>query len=233
MGLDVLAFGAHPDDVEIGAGATLALYASLGRRVGVVDLTRGELANCGTLEGRLEEAAEAAAVLGLAVRENLALPDRGIEVSQESVLRAVALIRRYRPVLILAPHWEDPHPDHIRCWELIREAALSAALTRVGPSLGLAPHRPRRVLAYLVNSAATPTFLVDVGSVYDIKRRALAAHRSQFELGNHSVPTPLNRPWYLAGIEGRDRYLGWLAGVEYAEGFVSPAPSLVEPSILV
>ncbi len=229
--VDILAFGAHPDDVEIGAGGTLAREVSLGRRVGIVDLTCGEMSTNGTPEERHREAVEAARILGAEFRRNLGLPDRGITVNQGNIARVVEVIRRYTPDVVLAPHPGDRHPDHARCAELVREAFFSSGLARFdrGSTAGLPPHRPRRLYLYFVSSRVLPSFVVDVSDWYEVKWRSLQAHRSQFgfrpagkgkDEANKS-PTYVNET--LPGlILGRDRYFGALIGACFGEGFFSP-----------
>jgi len=228
--LDLLVFSAHPDDAEIGMGATLALHARLGYAVGVVDLTWGELSSTGSNEARRREVDSASRALGLAARECLGIPDGAIEPSRENVDRAVECLRRYRPGVVLAPHGQDRHPDHRRCAELVEEAVFSSGLARFDPGSGDGsvaprttplPHRPRRVLYYLVNSDARPSLVVDVSSEYERKREALRCYESQFVRRKGDPATPLNDPAYLKNVEARDRYFGSLIGAQYGEGFVA------------
>lgn len=225
MEVDILAFAPHPDDAELGAGGTLARHAAVGYRVGVIDLTRGEMANNGTPEERLKEASEAAKILGLAIRDNLGLPDLGLQVSREQVDRLVEAIRRYRPAVVLAPYWADHHPDHRATAHLVDRACFLSGLFRY-PSPGV-PHRPRRLVYYFVGALPVePSFIVDVTSHYSLKTASLLAHRSQFappgtplEEGGVTRPGPLNAPGFLHLIESRDRYLGSLVGGIFGEGF--------------
>ena len=171
-GADILAFGPHPDDVEIGIGATLAKHAALGHRVGLCDLTAGEMGSNGTVEDRLVEADAARAVLGAAWRVNLRLPDRGIGTDSAHVRRATELIRQVRPRVVAIPYWSDRHPDHVTASQLLTEAVFNAALRKY-PAEGSA-WRPEAACYYFINdSGAAPSFVVDVSEYYDVKRRAL------------------------------------------------------------
>jgi N-acetylglucosamine malate deacetylase 1 len=224
MPLDLLVFGPHPDDIEIGMGATVALHARRGNRVGLVDLTRGELGSNGTPDERVAEAAEASAVLGAVLRLNLALPDGCLSVDdQEQVDAVVRCVRAHRPRAIAVPHWEDRHPDHGNASRLLRQAIFRAGLRRVVTADE--PWRPEWVCHYFINDAAPPSFVVDVSEVYEIKRQALACHRTQFTpAGDAAAATRLTSPLFSQLIESRDAQFGALAGVRYAEGFVVREP---------
>ena len=224
MPLDLLVFGPHPDDIEIGMGATVALHARRGDRVGLVDLTRGELGSNGTPEDRVAEADEAATVLGAAVRVNLGLPDGGLSADDPAQLDAVVrCVRTHRPRAIAAPYWDDRHPDHVRASRLLREGIFRAGLRRV--ETGDEPWRADWVCHYFINDAASPSFVVDVTEVYDVKRRALACHRTQFTpAGEGAASTRLTSPIFAQLVESRDAQFGALAGVRFAEGFVVREP---------
>jgi N-acetylglucosamine malate deacetylase 1 len=224
MPLDLLVFGPHPDDIEIGMGATVALHARRGRRVGLVDLTRGELGSNGTPDERVAEAAEAGIVLGAVLRLNLALPDGCLSVDDEGQVDAVVrCVRAHRPRAIAIPHWEDRHPDHGNASRLLRQAIFRAGLRRVVTTGE--PWRPEWVCHYFINDAAPPSFVIDVSEVYEIKRQALACHRSQFAPAcDTAAATRLTSPLFAQLIESRDAQFGALAGVRYAEGFVVREP---------
>ena len=179
MQLDVLAFGPHPDDIEIGLGGALARHATLGYRVGLCDLTCGELGSNGTAEERLSEALEAAAVLGAAWRENLEWPDGGIGDDPGHVRAAAEFIRRWQPGTVALPYWHDRHPDHVAASTLLMTAVFMSGLRRY--SAKGQPCRPDWVVYYFINDSAPASFVVDVSAAYDVKRRALACHRSQFK----------------------------------------------------
>ena len=224
MPLDLLVFGPHPDDIEIGMGATVALHARRGDRVGLVDLTRGELGSNGTPDERVAEAAEASAVLGAALRLNLGLPDGGLSADDEGQLdRIVRVVRAHRPRAIAMPYWEDRHPDHGAASRLLRQAIFRAGLRRVVTADD--PWRPEWVCHYFINDGATPSFVVDVSDTYELKRQALACHRTQFTpAGGGAAATRLTSPIFTQLVESRDAQFGALAGVRWAEGFVVREP---------
>lgn len=221
--LDLLVFGPHPDDIEIGLGATIARHATEGRNVGLIDLTAGELGSNGTPEQRREEAQAAARVLGVRWRENFGWPDGGIGASPDHLRSAVGAIRRHRPRSIAVPWWDDRHPDHQAASRLLTEAVFRAGLRRFEP--GVEPWRPEWVCYYFINDSVTPSFVVDVSGYYERKRAALACHRSQFEpTGAGAVGTRLTAPAFRQLIESRDAQFGAKAGVAWAEGVVVREP---------
>jgi bacillithiol biosynthesis deacetylase BshB1 len=221
-GLDLLAFGPHPDDLEIGLGGTLAKHAALGHSVGLCDLTRGEMSSNGTPDERVKEAEAARKVLGAAWRENLALPDRAIGDAPDHVRRVVELIRRVRPRTIAAPYWQDRHPDHESSAALIRSAVFNAKLKRYAAAGD--PWEAEWVCHYFINDAGPESYVVDVSAHYEAKRQALACYVSQFTRGTESAQTRLNSTTFGQLIESRDAQFGARAGVRYAEGIVVNEP---------
>ncbi|MCZ8512973.1 bacillithiol biosynthesis deacetylase BshB1 [Paenibacillus filicis] len=222
--LDLLIFGAHPDDAEIGMAGTIAKHTAAGQRVGICDLTLAEMSSNGTVAIRRREAEEAAKVLGLAMRSNLELPDRGLTLTKEHVDRIVAEIRRWKPRVVFAPYWEDRHPDHIACSKLVQEAVFNAKLRKYMPELEA--HTVKDTYFYFINDLDVCDVMVDVSGVYERKVAALQAYRSQFDpisAGNDYVQTPLNQG-YLERVEARDRLLGQKRLVPFAEGFVNKLP---------
>jgi bacillithiol biosynthesis deacetylase BshB1 len=220
--VDVLAFGPHPDDLEIGLGGTLAKHAALGQTVGLCDLTRGELASNGTPEQRVKEAEEARRVLGAAWRENLGLPDRAIGSSADHARRVAELIRQCRPRAIALPYWHDRHPDHLAAANLLRDGVFNAKLRKYQAEGD--PWQPEWVCFYFINDSAAASFVVDVSDYYDVKRKALACYASQFTRATGTAETRLNSPSFNQLIESRDAQFGALAGVRYAEGLVTTEP---------
>jgi bacillithiol biosynthesis deacetylase BshB1 len=218
MSVDLLAFGPHPDDLEIGLGGTIARHVALGLSVGLCDLTAGEMGSNGTVEERLAESEAAREVLGAAWRENLRWPDRGIGGSASHLEAAVAFIRRHRPRTIAVPHWSDRHPDHAAASSLLTEAAFNSGLRRY-PG-GEAPWKADWICYYFINDSVAPSFVVDVTDSYHLKREALDCHASQFRAAGATQPTRLNSPLFRQLIESRDAQFGALAGVGWAEGFV-------------
>jgi N-acetylglucosamine malate deacetylase 1 len=216
--LDILAFGIHPDDVELGAGGFLALESTRGRQCGIIDLTRGEMGNNGTPEIRIQEAETSAKILGMKLRRNLGLRDRGLAKENSDLVTDV--VREFQPNVVLLPYWEDRHPDHCLGSKLVEEGVFNAGL---GKYTGGSAWKPKSLFYYFINSQPAPSFLVDVSSAYSIKSSALAAHRSQFSLEAGQVQTRLNSG-LLYLIESRDSYNGAQIGVQYAEGFVLKQP---------
>ena len=231
--VDVLVFGPHPDDVEIGVGGTVAKLAASGQRVGLCDLTAGEMGSNGSVEDRLAEAEAARDVLGAAWRVNLRWRDRGIGKDPEHVRTAALLVRSARPRSVVVPYWSDRHPDHVAASAVLTEAVFSSGLRRFEPDYEA--WKPEWICYYFINDSAPPSFVVDVSRHYDVKRRALACHASQFapsrgrenaRFGDASSPvsTRLNTPRFQQLIESRDAQFGALVNVEFAEGFVVKDP---------
>lgn len=216
---DLLAFGPHPDDIEIGLGGITAKHAALGHRVGLCDLTAGELGSNGTVEERFAEAEAARVVLGAAWRVNLGLPDGGIGRDPAHIRAVASLIRRARPLVVAAPYWSDRHPDHVRASQLITEAVFSAGLRRYDADGE--PWKPARLCYYFLNEAAPPSFVVDVSGYYAVKQSALACHVTQFApASSGAVETRLTSTRFRQLIESRDVQFGAQIGVAYAEGLV-------------
>jgi len=223
--VDLLAFGPHPDDIEIGMGGTVVRHADRGVRVGLCDLTAGEMGSNGTIEERLAEAEAARDVLGAAWRVNLRWPDRGIG-GPDQVKSAVALIRRARPRTVAIPYGSDRHPDHVAASRVLTDAVFSSGLRRFEPAT--APWKPSRVCYYFINDSAPPSFVIDVSDAYDRKRHALACYVSQFRPPDAgAVPTRLTSPRFQQLIESRDAQFGALTGVAFAEGFIVRDPILL------
>jgi N-acetylglucosamine malate deacetylase 1 len=222
--VDLLVFGPHPDDLEIGLGGTVALHAALGFRVGLCDLTRGELGSNGTPEDRDREAEAARAVLGAAWRVNLRWPDGGIDGNAEQIADAVRLIRACRPRTVALPYWDDRHPDHRAASEVLARATFKSGLRRFAPAEGEA-WRADWVCYYAINDPLPESFAIDVSSHYATKRAALACHRTQFTPSEPGrIDTRLTAPQFSQLIESRDAQLGARIGVPYAEGVVVREP---------
>jgi N-acetylglucosamine malate deacetylase 1 len=229
--IDLLVFGPHPDDLEIGMGGTIAQHAALGLQVGLCDLTAGEMGSNGTPDQRLAEAEAARGVLGAAWRTNLRWPDRRIGKDPAHLDEAVSFIRRHRPRVIAVPYWSDRHPDHVAASALLTEATFTAGLRRYTAE-GDA-WKPDWICYYFINDSAAPSFVIDVTDHYDRKRAALDCHASQFGPASADGPvaTRLNTPLFLQLIDSRDAQFGALAGVGRAEGFVVREP-VVRPSLM-
>ncbi len=226
--VDLLAFGPHPDDIEIGLAGTIAVHTAAGFRVGLCDLTRGELGSNGTPEEREAEAEAARVVIGADWRVNLHWPDGGIMGGDTQLASAVRLIRACRPRTIAIPYWNDRHPDHRAASEVLTLAAFRSGLRRfTTEGGGGADWRADWLCYYFINDSIPPSLAIDVSSQYDRKRQALACHRTQFTpAGSGSVETRLTSPRFAQLIESRDAHLGALTGVAFAEGLVVREPML-------
>jgi N-acetylglucosamine malate deacetylase 1 len=221
--IDLLVFGPHPDDIEIGLGATVARHAAMGQVVGLCDLTAGEMGTNGTVEERLEEAEAARQVLGAAWRKNLRWPDGRIGRSENHLSDAVSFIRKHRPRTIAIPYWDDRHPDHVAASALLTEAIFKSGLRQFKSEAEA--WRPEWTCYYFINDSVAPSFIVDVSDHYDTKRRALDCHASQFRRDNpKAAETRLNTPTFRQLIESRDAQFGAQAGVAWAEGVIVKQP---------
>jgi bacillithiol biosynthesis deacetylase BshB1 len=230
MSVDLLVFGPHPDDLELGLGGTIARHAAEGRRVGLCDLTAGELGSNGTPDDRRREAEAASRVLGAAWRENLGWPDGDITAAPDRLRSAVDLIRRHQPRAVAVPYWEDRHPDHGAASRVLDLAVFRSGLRRY--ETHYPAWRPDWICYYFINTSATPSFVVDVSAHYHVKRAALACHRSQFDAAAPgAVPTRLTAATFVQLIESRDAQFGAQAGVAFAEGVIVREP-VVRDSLL-
>ena len=223
MAIDLLVFGPHPDDIEIGLGGTIARHTAEGRSAGLCDLTAGELGSNGTPEGRRREADAAAAVLGAAWRENLGWPDGGIDATPAILRSAVECVRRHQPRVVAIPYWRDRHPDHVSASRVLTKALFLSGLRKADAAH--AAWRPEWICYYFINDGAAPSFVVDVSTHYEKKRAALACYASQFvPSGGDAVATRLSAPTFKQLIESRDAQFGALAGVQWAEGVIVREP---------
>ncbi|WP_078546122.1 bacillithiol biosynthesis deacetylase BshB1 [Litchfieldia alkalitelluris] len=229
--LDILAFGAHPDDVEIGMAGTIAKYVKKGKSVGVCDLTKAELSSNGTVEIRQQEAKEAAAILGIAKRILLDLPDRGIDLQKEYIDKVVHVIRTYKPKVVFIPYFEDRHPDHGNCARLVEEAIFSSKIKKYVDKDGLAPHKVTSVYFYMINGFHTPDFVIDISDTIEDKIKSLKAYKSQFTKEDGAVDTPLVNN-YIENVRNREQLFGQGSGVKFAEGFKTKHPIIISYDLL-
>ncbi len=226
-GVEVLAIGAHADDVEIGCGGTLALLAGSGRRVGILHLTLGEAATRGTTEERRLEAEGAARALGVSSLEFLDCGDGALRTGPAEEEALIAALRRLRPELVLGPPPRDRHPDHGRAHRLVHAACFYAGLSRRGEG---EPHRPAAVFSYMQHDPFEPHFVVDVSATWEDKIQALNAYQSQLHQPGSSrqePPTKVASPEFRRAVEGRARHFGLMIGAAYGEPFWSPLPLAV------
>ncbi|MFD6442041.1 bacillithiol biosynthesis deacetylase BshB1 [Peribacillus sp. NPDC060186] len=228
--IDILAFGAHADDVEIGMGGTIAKYAKQGKTIVICDLTKAEMSSNGTVLLRQKEAGKAAEILGVE-RISLDFPDRGLYMKEEYIKQIIAVIRKYKPTLVFAPFLEDRHPDHGNCAKLVEEAVFSAGVRKYMDDEGLEAHHVQNMYYFMINGFHKPDFVVDITSSISEKLDSLRAYGSQFDKSNTTVETPLVNG-YIETVEARERMFGKEVGVAYAEGFMSKKPLLIEVDLL-
>lgn len=225
MKLDILAFGAHPDDVELGCGATIAKEVSLGKKVGIVDLTQGELGTRGSAALRFIEAGNAKEILGVSIRENLGFADGFFANDKEHQLAVIKMIRKYQPDIVLCNAIDDRHIDHPKGSRLVSEACFLSGLLKIETTLdGVVQEkwRPKEVYHYIQWKDIEPDFVIDVSGFIDKKIDAVMAYSSQFYDPKSEEPeTPITSRNFTDSVEYRARNLGRLINVDYAEGFTS------------
>ena len=223
MKLDILAFGAHPDDVELGCGATIAKEISLGKKVGVVDLTRGELGTRGSADLRDLESENAAKVLGIAVRKNLGFADGFFINDRKHQLEIIKMIRKYQPDIVLCNAIDDRHIDHPKGSNLVSDACFLSGLLKIETELegeSQQKWRPKQVFHYIQWKNIKPDFVVDVTGFINVKEKAVLAYSSQFyDPNSNELETPITSKNFIESIKYRAQDLGRLIGVDYAEGF--------------
>ena len=225
MKVDVLAIGAHPDDVELGCGGTIAKLISEGKKVAIIDLTEGELGTRGTNETRAQEAATASEILGISARENLKMKDGFIINSQEYQFRIIEMIRKYQPEIVLCNAIDDRHPDHAKAAKLVSDACFLSGLVKIktdyeGESQKF--WRPKQVFNYIQWKNIEPDFVMDISGFLDKKIEACLAYKTQFYDPTSTEPmTPIATKDFLESLTYRAQDLGRLSGVEYAEGFTT------------
>ncbi len=223
MKLDILAFGAHPDDVELGCGATLAKEISKGKKVGIIDLTRGELGTRGTAQTRKEEAENAAKILGVTVRENLGFADGFFVNDKAHQLEIIKIIRKYRPEIVLCNAIDDRHIDHGKGSKLVSNACFLSGLLKIETEIEHVNQdrwRPKQVYHYIQWKNIEPDVVVDVSGFLDLKMKSVMAYKTQFFDPNSKAPeTPISSKNFTDSILYRAHDLGRLVGVEAGEGF--------------
>ncbi len=225
MKIDILAFGAHPDDVELGCGGTLAKAVASGKKVGIIDLTRGELGTRGTAEIRDAEAAVAANILGIHFRENLNMRDGFFENNEENQLKIIAVIRKFQPEIVICNAIEDRHIDHAKGSKLVSDACFLSGLTKVETlfeNKKQTAWRPKNVFHYIQWNNLKPDFVVDISGYNEQRIEAIKAYKSQFYDPKSKEPeTPIATKNFLESLNFRAQDFGRLAGVDFAEGFTS------------
>ena len=233
MQLDSVAFGAHPDDVELFCAGTLIKLASQDHKIGVISLTQGELGTRGSPEIRSQEFQEAATVLKVSTHKMLDIPDGNVAVNWENKLKIIREIRTYQPAVVFAPYWKDRHPDHENTSNLVREAAFLSGLKKI--ETDQQAHRPYKVIYYPCWFDFKPSFVVNITGCHDQKVKAIQAYRSQFdhpdksEFGNEE--TLISRPEFLERITTRDRFHGSSIGTTFGEPFLVREPLQLDDPI--
>ncbi len=227
MKLDILAFGVHPDDIELGCAGTLLIEKSKGRKVGIIDLTRGELGTRGTAETRENEAKDSACILGIEIRDNLEMADGFFENDRAHQLKIIEVLRKYQPEIVLCNAPDDRHPDHGRSAKLVEEAAFLSGLRKIETSFEgkiQDAWRPKYVFNYIQDKYFEPDFVVDISTVIENKTEAIRAFKTQFFNGkDHSgePQTYISSPEFLNSVISRSAMWGKMIGVKHAEGFLS------------
>jgi N-acetylglucosamine malate deacetylase 1 len=222
MPLDILAIAAHPDDAELGCGGSLLLAARKGLSVAISDLSAGEMSSRGTAASRQSEADHAARILGLRERRNLGLPDARLsENSSHSLSALIQLIRETRPRIVLAPYWEDRHPDHEAAGRLVKEACFFSGVAKIGDGQ---PYRPARLFFYMISYPFTPAFVLDISDVWEHKLEAIRAYQSQFNSSEDGMHTAISDPGFLRLMEARAVWFGSMIGAAYGEPYYMPGP---------
>ena len=225
MKLDILAFGVHPDDVELGAAGALMMALAEGKKVGIVDLTRGELGTRGTVETRKEEAEAASKIMGLTIRENLEMRDGFFANDEVHQMQVITCLRKYRPDIVICNALEDRHPDHGRAARLVAESCFYAGLSKIKTQykdLYQDAWRPKNVFHYVQDRLLEPDFVMDITPVFDKKLQAIKAYSTQFYNPDFAGPeTYISTPSFLDTLISRHKLWGKKVGVEYAEGFQS------------
>lgn len=224
MKLDILAIGAHPDDVELCASGTLLKHINKGYKVGILDLSRGELGTRGNAKLRMQEAAKATKIMGLAVRETLRMADGFFENNKEHQIEIIKILRKYRPDIVLGNAVSDRHPDHGRAGKLVADSCFYSGLIKIDTEVDgnlQQPWRPKAVYHYIQDYYITPNLVVDISEFYDKRVDAIMAYASQFHSGKEAgePETPISSPEFLEFLRGRSLNFGRLIGVRYGEGF--------------
>ena len=228
MKLDILAIGVHPDDVELGCSGVLINEIRAGKKAGILDLTQGELGTRGTIETRYAEAAAAAKIIGVSVRENLKMRDGFFKNDEEHQVALIRVIRKYQPEIVIGNILDDRHPDHGRAGHLIADACFLSGLMKIETAnddgTPQTKWRPKQVLHYMQDWYHEPDLLVDISDVFEQRMESVKAYTTQFHIGNGSADGPqtyISTPDFLDSIIARARMLGKRIGVKYAEGFIT------------
>ncbi len=225
MTIDVLVFAAHPDDAEIAMGGTIAKLTSNNFKVGIIDLTQGEMGTRGSAEIRQHEAVQSAIILRLSIRENLHIPDSNIKHCKENILKLVTSIRKYKPKIIFGPYFNDRHPDHVETARLVKDAMFFSGLKKVETfdrDIIQEAYRPKKVFYYMQTYTFEPSFIVDISDHFEEKMNSIKAYTTQFHNPHSNLPdTFISRPEFVNYIEARSVFYGFQIRKKYGEPFYS------------
>lgn len=237
MVLDVLIFAAHPDDAELSMGGTIIKLSKLGFKVGVIDLTKGELGTRGTSDKRKKEAEKASEILEISHRENLGLQDGTIKFNEDYLMKIISKIRKHQPKLVFAPYFNDRHPDHIGASQLVKEAFFFSGLPKIETEENdriQIPFRPQKLFYYMQTYEFTPSFIYDISETFETKMKAILAYDTQFHNPESKEPeTFISQPIFLEFIEARAKYFGFKIGKKYGEAFFSEEEVELDLSTLI
>ena len=227
MKLDVLAFGVHPDDIELSCAGTLLVEKNNGKKIGIIDLTRGELGTRGTAETREEEAENSAKILGVEVRENLDMADAFFRNDEENQRKVIRVLRKYQPEVVICNAIDDRHPDHGRAAQLVADSCFLSGLRKIetfDENNKQEVWKPKSIFNYIQDQYFTPSFVVDISDVIEKKLEAIRAFKTQFFTGsedNNEPQTYISTPEFLESVINRSKMFGKMIGVKHAEGFIS------------
>jgi bacillithiol biosynthesis deacetylase BshB1 len=227
MKLDLLAFGVHPDDIELSCAGTLLVEKKQGKRVGIIDLTRGELGTRGTAKTRKEEAENSSKILGVDIRENLEMADAFFKNDEENQRKIISVLRKYQPEIVLCNSMDDRHPDHGRSAKLVSDSCFLSGLRKIDTFDGNVRQemwKPKYVFNYIQDTYITPSFVVDISDVIEKKLEAIRAFKTQFFTGSGNDDEPqtyISTPEFLESVINRSKMFGKMIGVNHAEGFIS------------
>ena len=225
MNLDILAFAAHPDDVELAMGGTIAKFTKNNFKVGIIDFTQGELGTRGTISTRKNEATNASEILGITVRENLKIPDGNIFVTETNTIKVIKKIREYKPKIIFAPYFNDRHPDHIETSKIVKRAMFKSGLPKVKTKINgklQKTYRPNKLFYFMQTYEFQPSFIVDISETFEIKMKAIRAYETQFYSKNKKSNEPetfISKPQFIEYLEARAKTFGFAIRKDYGEPF--------------
>ena len=226
--VDILAFGVHPDDIELGAGGTLIKHIKMGYKVGLVDLTQGEMGTRGDAKTRMQEAQKSSEILGAEFRLNLNMEDAFVKVNKESITEVIKVLRKFKPKLVLCNAIKDRHPDHAVASKLVSKACFISGLLKFKTSyenLEQLPHRPKAVYHYIQDQWIDPNFVIDISDNFEDKIKSVLAFKSQFYNPESKEPsTPISSKEFLDSLKAKAQLLGRSINVKYGEGFNSETP---------